>query len=334
MNDEKMIPEEENRKTGEEQAESEEAKEKREKQEAREKREEQKAEPAPEPEPEVVFTVLKKEEPEREPFLPKLLIVMALLLVGVVSFTFFAENAMSVERHAETIASLDEKKDTVMALTASSTLASAVVSAIPDDTATPISEKLADLSNYFLLVLCVLYAEKYLLTVLGFASFRILIPAACLFLAVYAFRRRPSWKSIGIKLFVCALAAYIAIPASVFVSDMIYDTYETSISETISQAEQFSEEAEKQNDGSESLWNKIVNTATSLKNSASHVLNAFVEALAVMIVTSCLIPVLVLLFFIWLIKTMTGISIPVPKPLAKHAAVGAAEGDHTLPEGK
>ena len=42
MNDEKMIPEEENRKTGNEQAESEEAKEKREKQEAREKREEQK----------------------------------------------------------------------------------------------------------------------------------------------------------------------------------------------------------------------------------------------------------------------------------------------------
>ena len=40
------------------------------------------------------------------------------------------------------------------------------------------------------------------------------------------------------------------------------------------------------------------------------VLNRFIEALAVMLVTSCLIPILVLLFFAWLVKLMLGIELP------------------------
>ena len=38
-------------------------------------------------------------------------------------------------------------------------------------------------------------------------------------------------------------------------------------------------------------------------------------ALAVMLVTSCLIPILVLLFFVWLVKFIWGIDLPAPKPL-------------------
>ena len=40
------------------------------------------------------------------------------------------------------------------------------------------------------------------------------------------------------------------------------------------------------------------------------VLNRFIEALAVMLVTSCLIPILVLLLFAWLVKLMLGIEPP------------------------
>lgn len=47
-----------------------------------------------------------------------------------------------------------------------------------------------------------------------------------------------------------------------------------------------------------------------------NILNDFVEALAVMIVTSCVIPIVVIIFFIWLVKNILGmnISIPVKKP--------------------
>ena len=57
------------------------------------------------------------------------------------------------------------------------------------------------------------------------------------------------------------------------------------------------------------LLNKLTDTKESLTEQASAVLNRFVESLAVMIVTSCVIPILVLLFFIWLVRQFTGIDL-------------------------
>ena len=44
--------------------------------------------------------------------------------------------------------------------------------------------------------------------------------------------------------------------------------------------------------------NKLSETTETLTNKASNILNRFVETLAVMIVTSCIIPLAVLLFFL------------------------------------
>ena len=79
--------------------------------------------------------------------LKKAIIVAALLLVAVISFLPIANAAASPANHTKTIASIDDKILTVLKLTAASTLASAGVSAIPGDTATPIAEKLADFSE-------------------------------------------------------------------------------------------------------------------------------------------------------------------------------------------
>ena len=53
-----------------------------------------------------------------------------------------------------------------------------------------------------------------------------------------------------------------------------------------------------------------------------NVLNRFVEATAVMVVTTCLIPILVIMFFGWLVKTLFGIPVVIPAspamPLRKH----------------
>jgi hypothetical protein len=46
-----------------------------------------------------------------------------------------------------------------------------------------------------------------------------------------------------------------------------------------------------------------------LTDGARNSLNNFIEALAVMIVTSCIIPILVLVFFLWLAKIILGINI-------------------------
>ena len=42
---------------------------------------------------------------------------------------------------------------------------------------------------------------------------------------------------------------------------------------------------------------------------AVDIVNRFVETIAVLIVTSCVIPVITLIFFIWLIKVITGVNL-------------------------
>lgn len=233
-----------------------------------------------------------------------------LVLAALLSIFAVGKRASDPAYHQASIDALAEKQETVLELTAASTAASAAITLLPGDTATPIAEKLADLSGYFLIVLCAIFLEKYLLTITSCVSFTILIPAAC------------------------ALAIAFAIPAGVKVSSMIEDTYRASIEETIANAEQTTEDIqsatsgeadESEKSGLSGLFSKvtegITGAATAAVEQLKTVLNRFIEALAVMLVTSCLIPILVLLFFAWLVKLMLGIE---PPPLRVKLGDGKA----------
>lgn len=246
--------------------------------------------------------------------LKKVLICVLLLLAAVISMLFLGDWAMKIETHDHTISSIDEKVDMVMKLTAASTVASAGISAIPGDTATPIAEKLADFTQYFLLIMCVLYAEKYSVTIIGLATFKILLPLACVFMGISLFSESALWRRLAVKFTVFGLAIFLIIPASVRVSDMIYTTFDESINNTISSAEQIADDTVEITDAGEdaglvqSILNGISETASSLTEKAANTLNRFVETLAVMIVTSCVIPILVVIFFVWVAKIITGVN--------------------------
>lgn len=244
--------------------------------------------------------------------LKKILLAAVLVFAAVLSFFPIANFASKTETHTASIASLDEKATSVLKLTAATTLTSAGVSAIPGDTATPIAEKLADFTEYFLLVLCVLYAEKYLLTIIGAGAFRVLIPLALLLLVISLFWNPRTMKRLAVKLLVFALTVCVTIPISIKVSDMIYTTYRGSIDYTLNAAEDLTDET-SQLDGVkedagllQKVLGELSETVSSLADKAARTLNYFVEALAVLIVTSCVIPVLVIVFFVWLIRLLTG----------------------------
>ena len=65
----------------------------------------------------------------------KCITAVILLLVAILSITVIGKYASSPENHQKTIASLDEKKQTVMELTAASTVTSALITLLPGDTA-------------------------------------------------------------------------------------------------------------------------------------------------------------------------------------------------------
>ena len=241
----------------------------------------------------------------------KILAAAALLLIAVLSFTFVADAAASPATYARTISSIDDKVETVMKLTASSAVASAGVSAIPGDTATPIAEKLAEFTEYFLVVLCVLYSEKFLLTVVGAATFRILFPAACVLLIAALFRQESLLRRLAFKFLVCGVILYLAVPMCIRVSDLIYRSCEDSITGTIAQTEALTDETDEfslvEAGEEETVLERLSETVGSLADKAAKILNRFVETLAVFIVTACIIPVLTLLFFLWVIKILAGI---------------------------
>lgn len=245
------------------------------------------------------------------------LICLLLVLAAVVSMLPVANWATRPGTYEKTIDSIDRNIATVLRLTAASTAASAGISMIPDDTATPIANKLADFSEYFLLILCVLYAEKYLMTLIGALAFRFVIPAACLGFAAGIMTHSAFLHKVACKFILFAIAASLAVPLSIMASDTIYNTYEQNMEQVIASAEEFTEQTEQlsQADGDKGLIASILQTmsetVSSLLAKASALINYFLELLAVMIVTSCLIPVLVLVFFIWLIKVLTGVQIPI-----------------------
>ncbi len=262
----------------------------------------------------------------------KAIAIALLVLIAALCFFPVAKTASSAEAHAKTIRKIDDKIVTVLKLTAASTLASAGVSAIPDDTATPIAEKLADFTEYFLLILCVLYAEKYLLTIIGFGVFKILFPVACLLLIICVLKRSESLRRLAVKLLVAGLLLFLVIPVSIGASDMIDEVYQASIEKTIGAAEELSNETVALTEaGTDAgllsrILESISETVTSLTDKAAQILNRFVEALAVMIATSCLIPLIVLLFFLWVIKTIAGYDVELPTRRRRPGAVGREPG--------
>lgn len=255
-----------------------------------------------------------------------------LVLAALLSIFAVGKRASDPAYHQASIDALAENQETVLELTAASTAASAAITLLPGDTATPIAEKLADLSGYFLIVLCAIFLEKYLLTITSYVSFTILIPAACALgiAALFSEKLRAALGKLAWHLLLFALAIAFAIPAGVKVSSMIEDTYRASIEETIANAEQTTENIqsatsdvqsatsgetyEGEKSGLSGLFSKvtegITGAATAAVGQLKTVLNRFIEALAVMLVTSCLIPILVLLFFAWLVKLMLGIDLP------------------------
>ena len=246
--------------------------------------------------------------------LKKIAVILALVLIAAVSSFYCADKLAAPEIYEKKIHSIDEKAETVLKLTATSTLASAGISAIPGDTATPIANKLADFSQYFLLILSVLYSEKYLMTLIPSGACRFLVPIICGVFIAGRIIKNAAIDRLGYKLLFVTLGVSLVIPLSIGASDMIYDAYRQSIEATITSAEELTDETspltnEEDKGVIKSILSKLSETTETLTNKASNILNRFVETLAVMIVTSCVIPLAVLLFFLWIIKILTGVDL-------------------------
>ena len=249
----------------------------------------------------------------------KLAIVAVAMVIMILSMTVLSKAASDPGNHKKTIESLDEKKADVLKLTASTAAAATAIAAIPGDSTTPVANKLADMTSYFLVIQMVIFLEKYLVTLTGYAAFFILIPAACILFAAGICLNKTFLKALAAKTAVFGIVIYMIIPLSMKVSSMIEETYESTMETTVKEAQDIADEI---NDNTDSEGNIIDKFLSKLKDGVSglmkkgeKLLNQFIEVVAVMMVTSCLIPIVVLLFMIWFVRVLFGVQINVPKEL-------------------
>lgn len=257
------------------------------------------------------------------------LVVLA-LLSGFVARPHFADT----KTWDSTIEVIDQKKGNVLALTASCVALSAGITALPGDTGTPVAEQLAQLSGNLGIVLAVLYLEKYLLTILWSVGLGILIPFALVLFAI-SLGIHGRWSTstvirrVATRVLVVAIIGMVLVPASVWVSQKVDETYQVSIEQAEQKAteasktsstksEKKSETTENKNvleqltDGASSLITSVTSGAKQMTDEIVQQVTDLIEGVIVMIVTSCVIPLLVLAAFLWLGHVLLGIDISGP----------------------
>lgn len=257
------------------------------------------------------------------------LVVLA-LLSGFVARPHFADT----KTWDSTIEVIDQKKGNVLALTTSCVALSAGITALPGDTGTPVAEQLAQLSGNLGIVLAVLYLEKYLLTILWSVGLGILIPSALVLFAV-SLGIHGRWSTsavlrrVATRVLVVAMIGMALVPASVWVSQKVDETYQVSIEQAeqkaTSAADASSSKSEKKSkvktdknvleqltEGASSLLTSVTDSAKSMTDEVVQQVTDLIEGVIVMIVTSCVIPLLVLAAFLWLGHVLLGIDISGP----------------------
>ena len=247
----------------------------------------------------------------------KITICIFLVILAIFSATVVTSYTSNISNYKGSIEQLDKKKETVLKLTALSTATAAGISLIPSDIGTPIANKLADLSDKFLIVLIAIILEKYLMTLSGYVVFRWLIPISLFIYAVSIMCQKDVLKDMAIKLLILGIALFSVVPVSLKISDVIETTYQDSINDTMLTVEKNSQDIKSNIPNEEEGFvsgalSKIKEKAKDLSLIAKDSLNRFIETLAVLIVINCLLPIGVFAFFIWILKMLFQISIYSP----------------------
>ena len=228
-----------------------------------------------------------------------------------------------------------------LGLSGTATALATGAAAIPGDATTPIANKLADVAGYMVIVYAVIIVEKYLLTITGYIAFKILFPIGCVLLAAGNFLKN-GWKEfiyrIGIKSIILGVLLWGLVPTSAWMTNMVNETYAKSYESdfTLEDTEELLDEgdtsanADKKDEAQETKdkkfsFSEFLNNAKDKVDDAIDAvgevateklsvfedgLNRIIEGVAVLLVTTCAIPVLVMLSFTWILKGIMDLKIP------------------------
>ena len=296
----------------------------------------------------------------------KLIFSSILVVIMVLSITVFSQVTTNPDNLARFQESLSSQQEAVAVMAATSAALSAAISLIPSDAGSPIANELASMSSYFIVILAAIFLQKMLLSFVGYFSFFLVIPAACVIGIGYLFTNKAHWRNLAIKLAAFGLTIFFAIPVAVMISsainttfisrledpsdttitgqndevfDGIFTDFENDISETDANGVSDSLPADSPDtEGDRTFFGRALDAVSGTYDSArgavtgaydtardavtgayhyfenkvveaSRTFNFYIKKTAIFMVTSTVIPILVIALFGWVVKMFFGLDL-------------------------
>ena len=253
----------------------------------------------------------------------KLVKILAIVFLMVFSFTVLTHVIPESKFIQDTVKHLEDSQNTIMKFSGTTIATSLSLSALPNDFASPLASTVSDLNTYFIFIFAVLFVEK-LLVIEGIKiALAAIIPAACiLYIASLVFEKE-GFRKFGKKLLIVGISVILVIPISTHFTEKVCADYLAYVDETIEEAdagankinELMTEDAEdatffdKLTDAFKTAITDVNDFLAYFKN----VVKKFVNSVAVMIVTTFVLPMLVMLLFRWLLTELFALHLPEPK---------------------
>lgn len=260
----------------------------------------------------------------------KIGVTVILAAIALISIFFLSGYFSSDKILKGTYAYLDKKRNQVLGISGTTTAAAMLIGALLKTSGTGIISALTGLQKPCLTVLAALFAERHLAGLFVLISFRYIVPAVCLLYMVHIWTNHASFKLIARKFSALAIILILLIPGSVGISKQIerlssadekieavqsienlQKSDETSSDQNTSTNEDTDEDTSKDESIWSEAWDAISSKAKETEEKAKIWINNIIDALVIMIVTACVIPVLVFLFLFWILKQIFNLDIPV-----------------------
>ncbi|QAY70716.1 hypothetical protein [Xylanimonas protaetiae] len=238
---------------------------------------------------------------------------------------------------------LSDQQTSVTAMASAAAGLSVATDLIPNVDGIP--AQLADLSGWFIVIIAAIILQKVLIGVVGYVSFAWVIPAACLIGIAFVITRREILRALAIKLAIFAIVLFVAMPAAIAVSDLATNTFNDSQA-AIAQADAIQDAAEEEAeaaaaaeaadqdeadttdrggllgllDDARAAASRAVDAAgdavgeafdsvSDAKDDAVTWLDSAIQQIALWIITTCVVPLLTIAMFAWVIKILFGFDV-------------------------
>lgn len=253
----------------------------------------------------------------------KLVKILLIVFAMVFSFTVLTHLIPESKYVQETIGHLEDSQNTIMKFSGTTIATSLSLSALPNDFASPLASTVSDLNTYFIFIFAVLFVEK-LLVIEGIKIALVwMIPAACILYIAAILTEKDVFKNLGKKILILGLSVIMVVPISTHFTETVCSDYLAYVDDTIEEADagagkineimaEGNEEAtffDKLTDAFKTAINDVNDLLAYFKN----VVKKCINSVAVMIVTTFVLPMLVMLLFRWLLTELFALHLPAPK---------------------